>query len=133
MLLSGMGDNVAFDLKRRGEKPWPAIFVGIYMFILLLLFIFGMVTQVDSEGFGFFPLLALTTPWSWLLLWVFSHTGIADSPFWGAGLQGTFLFYFVACNFLSGVANSYILYALLKRRLKKVVGDEAWERARRNR
>lgn len=92
-----------------------------------------MVTQVDSEGFGFFPLLALTTPWSWLLIWVFAQTGTADSQFWGTGLQGTFLFYFVACNVLSGGANSYILYALLKRQLKKIADDEAWERARRNR
>lgn len=121
------------DLKWNGDKPWPAILVAIYNLVLLLLFLLGMMTQVDWEGFGFFPLLALTTPWSWLLLWIFNQTGIADSPFLGGGLQGTFLFYFVACNIFSGIGNSYIIYALLKRRRKKIASDEAWERARHNR
>jgi hypothetical protein len=125
------GDDVVFNLKKNGEKPWPAIWVGIYMSTLLILFLFGMVTQFSSEGFGFFPLIALTTPWSWLLIWGFAHTGTADSSILGSGLQGTFLFYLFACNILSGTANSCILYTVLKRREKKIADDEAWERARR--
>ena len=122
-----------FSLKGTGKKPWPQISVTIYVFTLLLLFLLGVVTQVDWEGFGFFPLLALTTPWSWLLLWVFERTGMADSPFWGSGIHGTFLFYFVSCNVFSGAINGYILYALVKRHQKKVADDETWEQARRNR
>src|ERR1035438_1105866 len=62
--------------RRTNEKPWPAIFVGLYNILLLLLFIFGMLTQISSEGFGFLPVLALTLPWSWLIGWVFNQTGV---------------------------------------------------------
>ena len=101
-------------LKSNKSIGRPMIWVAVYIFMLLLLFLFGMIeSQVDSEGMGFFPLLVLTTPWSWLLM------GTWDSPIWGNGIQGTHLAIFVTCNVISGVANGYILYALLNWRQRR--------------
>jgi hypothetical protein len=118
---------------RNDHKPWPAICVGIYNIALLVLYLFGMMTQVSSEGFGFLPLFALATPWSWLLVWFFVQIEVHYSSFLGTGLEGTSLSIFIACNILAASANSTILYLLLKRREKKRDEDEAWERARRQR
>lgn len=115
------------------KRQWHAILVGTYNIVLLLLFLFGMLTQVSWEGFGFFPLFALTTPWSWLLIWLSVRTGFLDTGIVGTGLAGTFLWVFVSCNVLAGSANSVILYLLLRRRQKKLAEDEAWEHARWNR
>lgn len=117
--------------RRKAEKPWPALFVGLYNILLLLLFLFGMMTQVTSEGFGFLPLLALTLPWSRLLEWLFDYMGISDLSLWGNGFAGTLLINFITYNVLAGPANSCIIYFLLKRRQRKVAEDEAWEQARR--
>jgi hypothetical protein len=119
--------------RRKGEKPWPLFFVGLYNIVLLLLYLFGMMTQVSWEGLGFFPLFALTSPWSWLIGWISDRTGTLDSSFLGSGLEGTFLGIFLACNVLAASANSCILYFLFKRRQRKLAEDEAWEQARRNR
>jgi hypothetical protein len=119
--------------RRKGARPWPAFFVAIYNIVLLLLFLFGVLTQVSWEGFGFFPLMVLTTPWSWPLIWLSNHSGLLDAGFFGTGLEGTFLWYFVCCDILAASANSAILYLLLKRRQKRLAEDEAWEQARRNR
>lgn len=119
--------------RRKDEKPWPAFFVGLYNIVLLLLYLFGMLTQVSSEGFGFFPLLTLTLPWSRLIEWLFDQTGVSDLGFWGNGLGGTLFINFITYNVLAGPANSCILYFLLKRRQRKVAENEAWEQARHNR
>jgi hypothetical protein len=90
------------------------IVAGIYMFALLLLYVFGvMENKVDSEGMGFLPLLMLATPWSWLLMYFW------DNPIWGSGLQGTHVAIFVTCNLISGTANTYILYLLIRWRQKR--------------
>ena len=92
---------------------WPAI----YMLVLLVLFALGVLeNRVDSEGMGFLPLLLLTTPWSWLLM------GLWDSPIWGSEHLGGHLAIFVTCNIISGVANSYILFLLIKWRQRKLSG-----------
>jgi hypothetical protein len=119
--------------RRRDQKPWPAFFVGIYCVVLLLLFLFGIITQVESEGFGFLPLMALTTPWSWLIPWLLKCTNVLDSGSLGNNiLAGQTLFY-SAIFVLPGAANSCILYYLLKRSQKKTAEDEAWKQARWNR
>ena len=83
--------------------------MAIYECALLLLFVLGVIeNRVDSEGMGFFPLLALTTPWSWLLMYFW------DSPVWGDGPLATHLAIFVTCNIISGALNGYILYLLVK-------------------
>ena len=97
-------------------KPWAVIFVGIYNILLLLLYAFGDLTQVTSEGFGFLPLMGLTLPLSL-----------------GSGLAGrymdampadpfavTLLFPFLYLNVLCGAANSWALYLLVRR----------WQRSR---
>lgn len=119
--------------RRQSEKPWSAFFTGAYNILLLLLFLLGMFTQVDSEGFGFFPLMALTLPWSWLFDWSVTHSGLSDINFVGGGLADTFFFFFIILNVLAASANSCIIYFLLKRRQKKLAEDAAWEQARRNR
>jgi hypothetical protein len=119
--------------RRKNVRPWPAFFVGIYNIVLLLLFLFGMLTQVTWEGFSFFPLMALTAPWSWLLIWLSVRAGLLDTGIVGTGLAGSFLWIFISCNILAASANSGILYFLLKRRQRKLAEDEAWEQARRNR
>jgi hypothetical protein len=120
--------------RRKGEKPWPVFFVGLYNILLLILFLFGMMTDVDSEGFGFIPLLLLTLPWGGLAIWFLAnHTGLAHHNFAGIGFDPTLLINFIIFNVLAGPANSGILYFLLKRRQRKVAEDEAWEQARRNR
>jgi len=117
--------------RHNDERPWPALFVGLYNILLLLLFLLGMTTQRSLEGFGFLPLLALTLPWSRLLEWLFDYAGISNLG--GNGLAGTLLMNFVTYNVLAGPANSCILYFLLKRRQRKASEDEVWEQARRNR
>jgi hypothetical protein len=117
--------------RRQGEKPWPALSVGIYNILLLLLFLFGMMTERESEGFGFLPLIGLTLPWSWLLDWSLGR--IMDLNFHVAGLPNTFFYTFAIHNVLAGSVNSCILYLFLKRWQKKAAEDEAWEQARRNR
>jgi hypothetical protein len=115
------------------KKFWPAILVGIYNALLLLLFLFGVLTQVRWEGFGFVPLFVFTTPWSWLIVWFSISSGFVDNGLAGTGLPGTFLWTFINCNILAASANSAILYLLLRRRERKSVEDEAWEQARHNR
>jgi len=137
VIVLGMIAAIVFYLVRafhnQGQKPWPAFFVGIYNILLLLLFIFGMMTQVTWEGFGFFPLMALTTPWSWLLNWLLIHSALTDISIFGRGLPDTFFDIFIIHNVLAASANSCILYFLLKRRQRKLAGVETWEQARRNR
>jgi hypothetical protein len=115
-----------------GKKPWPAFFVGIYDILLLLFYLFAVLTQVSWEGFGSFPLLVLTTPWSWLAIWLLNSTGVLDSKILGSGNAETILFNLMVFA-LSGAGNSCILYFFLKRGQKKAAEDEAWEQARRNR
>lgn len=115
------------------KKSWPAILVGIYNALLLLLFLFGAMTQVSLEGYGFLPLFVLTSPWSWIIVWLCSKVDFLDSNFLEAGLGNTFVIIFLACNVLSGSANSCIFYSLLRRRQRKLAEDEAWEQARRDR
>lgn len=110
------------------KKPWPAIFIGIYNALLLLLFLFGAMTQVTSEGFGFLPLFGLTFPWSWIILWLRGKADFLDS-----NIFGTFVTIFLACNVISGSANSCIFYFLLRRHQRRSTEDEACEQARRNR
>jgi hypothetical protein len=120
--------------RRRTEKPWPAFFVGIYSILLLLSYLFGVMTQVESEGFGFFPLLVLTTPWSWLVLWLLNSSGVLDAHFLDSSSYVVEMFLFaIGVYALPGAANSWILYLLLKRHQKKADEDAAWEQARRNR
>lgn len=119
--------------RRKDEKRWPVFCVGTYNILLLFLYLFGMFTQVSWEGFGFFPLIAFTLPWSWLLDSLFTHLGIAEINFFGGGLADTFFDIFLIHNVLAASANSCILYFLLKRRQKKHSEDEAWEQARRGR
>lgn len=120
--------------RRKNERPWPSIIVGIYNIVLLFLFLFGMVTQVRSEGFGFVPLLVLTLPWGALAMWLLaSVVGLSSHNFAGSGYDPTLVINFVVFNLLAGPANSFILYFVLKRRQKKAAEDEAWEQARRNR
>lgn len=86
----------------------PTIWAVAYLCVLLLFFLLGVIeNHVDSEGMGFFPLLVLTTPWSWLLI------GTWDAPIWGSGLLGTHVAIFVTCNVISGAANAYILYRVI--------------------
>jgi hypothetical protein len=118
--------------RRRGEKPWPAFFVGIYNVLLLLLLLFGVAMQVSSEGFGFLPLMVLTTPWSWILVWLAKNTEVLDSVLSWNNTAGALLYYFASLG-LPWVTNSCILYFLLKRHQKKAAEDAAWEQARRNR
>ena len=118
---------------RKGVKPWPTFFVGIYNVVLLLLFLFGILTWESTEGFSIIPLMALTTPWSWLLIWLSDRTGFLDTGIVGTGLAGTFLWIFVSCNIVAASANSAVLYFLLRRRQKKLAEDEAWEQSRWNR
>jgi hypothetical protein len=112
---------VAF--RHKDEKPWPAICVGLYNVLLLLLYLLGMVTQASSEGFGFLPLLVLTLPWSGLAVWWFaSQSGLSDHNFAGSGFDPTLLINFVIFNVLAGPANSCLLYFLLKRRQRRRAG-----------
>ncbi|MGC1461250.1 MAG: hypothetical protein WA802_03560 [Terracidiphilus sp.] len=119
--------------RRKRQMPWPAFYVGLYNILLLLLYLFGMITEVGSEGFGFFPLFALATPWSWLILWLSTQIEVHDHNFLGTGLVGTFLTIFIACNIVAASVNSSILYLMLKHRQRKQAEDEEWEQARRNR
>jgi hypothetical protein len=97
-----------------GEGRPPVFWVKIYAALLLLLFLFGAAeSHFDSEGMGFLPLIAFTTPWSWLLMPTW------DFRIWGNGLVARQLMVFVTCNALSGGANSYILFLILKHRQKK--------------
>jgi hypothetical protein len=111
--------------RRKDEKPWSEFFVGLYNIVLLLLYLFGMATQVSLEGFGFLPLLTLTLPWSRLIEWLFDQTGVSDLGIWGNGLGGTLFINFITYNVLAGSANSCILYFLLKRRQKKQAEQRA--------
>ena len=102
------------------SKGWirpPAIYVAVYLLVLLLLFLFGMIeSRVDSEGMGFLPLFALTTPWSWLLM------GTWDFAIWGRGSHGGYMAIFVTCNIISGLTNSYLFYLLTSWRKKRKSG-----------
>jgi hypothetical protein len=119
-------------IPHKGQKPWPAFFVGIYSILMLLLFLFGMMTQVDSEGFGFLPLMVLTTPWSWIAGWLLKSTNAFSTGLLGGNLMGP-IFFNLVTFLVPALANSCILYSLLKRREEKLVEDGAWEQARRNR
>jgi len=119
LVWSNCGDYMSTFLKGNRKLSRPTIWAAIYMCALLLLFFFGVLeNKVDSEGMGFFPLLALTTPWSWLLM------GLWDSPIWGNTLAATHLAIFITCNVISGTLNGYILYFLLNRWQKKDVGTQ---------
>jgi uncharacterized membrane protein HdeD (DUF308 family) len=133
VLVAGIAVMLHRVFHRQDERRWPAFFVGLYNILLLLLYLLGMMTQANSEGFGFLPLLALTLPWSRLIEWTFDYTGIYDLCIWGSGFAGTLLINFTTYNVLAGPANSIILYYLLRRRQRKVAEDEAWEQTRRNR
>lgn len=110
--------------KRNRRRRTPAIWAGVYMSVLLLLFRYG-VTQDHADpasgGIGFLPLLVLTTPWSWLLLLFYDQIGISNSAYWGKGWH---LLLFVTCNILSGTANCYILYIILMRRKNRETEDD---------
>ncbi len=118
--------------RSQDKRPWPTLLVGAYDILLLLSVLFGIATQVRSEGFGFVPLLVLTMPWSWLAGWVVKSTGAWDSSFLTGNFAGL-LFINSTIFVLPGAVNSWILYVLLKRHQRKVAEDEAWEQARRNR
>ena len=115
--------------RKRGTMR-PALWVAAYNAVLLLLFIFGAITQVSWEGFGFIPLFALTLPWSWLLTWLLSHTQIDNLAAWGSGLSATLLINFVLFNLASAAVNSYLFYILLKWVRKRADEIEQWEQAR---
>jgi hypothetical protein len=123
---------LVWEFRRKNKMPWPVFFVGIYNILLLFSYLFGIATQVGWEGFGSFPLLMLTTPWSWLVIWLLNSTGVFDSKSLANNVTVVILIN-LATFALSGAANSCILYFLLKRREKKLAEDEAWEQARRNR
>jgi hypothetical protein len=118
--------------RSQDKRPWPTLLVGAYDILLLLSVLFGIATQVRSEGFGFVPLLVLTMPWSWLAGWVVKSTGAWDSVFLAGNLAGRLLID-MTIFVLPGAANSCILYFLIKRLQKQAAEDEAWEQARRNR
>jgi hypothetical protein len=99
--IATIGSLIARAYRCNRKKPWPAICVGTYIILLLVLFLFGVMTQVSSEGFGFLPLLALATPWSWILVWLFIQIEVHHSNFLGTGLEGTFLGIFIACNIVA--------------------------------
>jgi hypothetical protein len=120
------------SFRRNVKKPWPELFVGIYLVLLLLLYLLAVLTQVSWEGFGSFSLLVFTTPWSWIAVWLLNSIGVFDSRILGSGLTEMFMFNTVVFV-LPGVANSFILYFLVKRHQRKAAEDEAWEQARRNR
>ena len=114
--------------KRNSKVLRPMNIAAIYFGVLLGLFFLGVLeNRADSEGMGFFPLLVLTTPWSWLLM------GIWDLPIWGKSPLGMHLAIFVTCNVLSGAANASILYFLIHRKLKRDLHrreeEMAWEAA----
>jgi hypothetical protein len=100
---------------RKKNKPWSVIFVGTYNVLLLLLYVFGDLTQVTFEGFGFLPLMALTLPLSFFSgvvgRWV---DFIPGDPF-----TVTLLFPFVFLNVLCGATNSCVLFLLLRRWQRK--------------
>ena len=102
-----------FNPKGDEMRNFP-ILIRIYLVVLLLAYLFGVVeNRVDTEGMGFLPLLLLTTPWSWPLLY------LAGSPIFGGGLHGFHVGIFVTCNIISGTANSYILYLWIRWRQKE--------------
>lgn len=97
-----------------GIRP-PRFWAKIYVAVVLFLFLLGALENiVDSEGMGFLPLIILTAPWSWLLMPTW------DLPIWGSRLLSRELMVFVTCCGLSGTANSYLLYILLRRRQQRV-------------
>jgi len=130
--IAGMIVYLVRVFRNRGRKPWPVFFVGVYDILLLFFYLFAVTTQVSWEGFGSFPLLVLTTPWSWLVIWLLNSTGVLDSKALGSGIAETILFNLMAFV-LPGVTNSWIFYLLLKRHERKAAEDVAWEQARRNR
>lgn len=116
--------------RRPKDSPQPAIYVGIYNVILLLLFFLGMMTQIKLEGWGFVPLIVLTLPFS-LCMGFFAPlmdhvlgTG-ANFRFPGSSFEATLLIHFVFFNVLCGAVNSCILYALLKRRWRRQGQEKA--------
>jgi len=100
--------------KDNGETGRATTIAAIYIFVLLLLFVLGVIeNRIDSEGMGFLPLLVATTPWSWLLM------GSWDSSIWGSGPHAKHVAIFVTCNIISGVANGFILYLFVSWRKKR--------------
>ena len=96
---------------QKKHKPWPVVVVGAYNVLLLLLYVFGDLTQITSEGFGFLPLMALTLPLSFCAgVLGRCMDFIPVSPF-----TMTLLFPFVFLNVLCGASNSCVLYLLLRR------------------
>lgn len=107
--------------RRSTERSWPAIYVGLYNIVLLLLYLLGAMTQIRLEGWGFLPLIGLTLPWS-LCMGIFAplidHVlgAGANFRFSGSSFEATLLIHFIFFNVLCGSLNSCILYALLRRR-----------------
>jgi hypothetical protein len=107
--------------RRSTERSWPAIYVGLYNIVLLLLYLLGAMTQIRFEGWGFLPLIGLTLPWSLcmgILAPMIDHVlriG-ASFRFPGSSFEATLFIHFVFFNVLCGSVNSCILYALLRRR-----------------
>jgi len=130
--IAGISAYLVRAFRNRGRRPWPVFWVGIYDILLLNFYLFAVTTQVSSEGFGSFPLLVLTTPWSWLAVWLLNLTGAFDTTVLGSGIGQAILFNLMIFA-VPGVANSCILYLLLKRHERKTAEDEAWEQARCNR
>jgi len=107
--------------RRQEDRPWPAIYVGLYNIVLLLLYLLGAMTQINLEGWGFLPLIGFTLPWSLcmaILAPLIDHVLGAGASFLfpGSSFETTLLIHFIFFNVLCGSVNSYILYALLKRR-----------------
>jgi hypothetical protein len=124
--------------RRKNEKSWPAIFVGFYNILLLLLYLLGTMTLKTLEGLGFVPLVVFTLPWSLCMgilvpLIDYCLGSGAKFRFPGNNLEATLLIQLAFFNILCGSANSYILYFLLKRRQRKATENGGWEQARRNR
>jgi hypothetical protein len=107
------------DCTLRGANRRAAKWVGVYNVVLLFLYFFGVSTQMSFEGFGFFPLMALTLPWSAPAIWFANHTDLFQVRSFLSGLDATFLSIFAMFNVFAGSINSCILYLLLKRRERK--------------
>ena len=118
------------NIERASTRRRLAIWIGAYNLILFLAFVFGALTQVSSEGFGFLPLFAFTLPWSWPVMFIFGHASIWNLRIWGTGLSGTLVIHFVALNLLCGTANSWVLYQVLRWREKRRAEIRDWEDAR---
>jgi hypothetical protein len=87
-----------------GRLAW---IVRLYVFVLLILFLFGQLGNDITEGASFLPLILLTAPWSFLvpLIPISELKQFADSAY---GV-------FVLLPVVSGGINAFILFRLLRR------------------